>query len=108
MDSHQAELSDIGNSEGALFSCELPVIQSCEKALSQRSLSPADPVSNMPALPMWVERPGATEAVSVGGDLRSRYNTLQANAATRCDEVEHTKCTCVLIHIHRFSGCIIH
>ena len=40
------------------------------------------------SLPHWLERPGASEAVVVGADLRSRYGALKSESGTKCDEVE--------------------
>ena len=43
-------------------------------------------------LPRLLERPGASEAVVVGADIRSRYGALQAESATKADEVcKHIK-----------------
>ena len=85
--SHRSELDCAGDSEGDLFGCDLPTIQSCEQVLSERAASPVEPSPDSPVLPVWMERPGAPKAVTVGGDLRSRYGALQASITTRCDEV---------------------
>ena len=37
--------------------------------------------------PEWLERPGASEAVVVGADIRTRYSALQIEAGTKVDEV---------------------
>ena len=44
-----------------------------------------DPPANN--LPQWLERPGASEAVVVGADIRSRYGALKAETRTKADEV---------------------
>ena len=38
-------------------------------------------------LPQWLERPGATEAVVVGADIRARYASLKTEAGNKADEV---------------------
>ena len=38
-------------------------------------------------MPGWLERPGASEAVVVGADIRSRYAALHADLQTRSDLV---------------------
>ncbi|CAI8055157.1 Microtubule-actin cross-linking factor 1, isoforms 1/2/3/5 [Geodia barretti] len=37
-------------------------------------------------LPQWLERPGATEAVVVGADIRARYAALKTEAGNKADE----------------------
>ena len=38
-------------------------------------------------LPGWLERPGASEAVIVGADIRSRYGALKAEVEGKTDQV---------------------
>lgn len=39
------------------------------------------------SMPQWLERPGASEAVVVGTDIRSRYGGLKADVEGRADQV---------------------
>ena len=64
------------------------------------------------SLPAWLGRPGASEAVVVGADIRSRYGALKMDTETRADEVVREdlvafnclgslpyNCVCACVHV---------
>ena len=65
-----ADLNSVTKSEQELFDTEMPSIEQCEEHLKSHSTVDAS------VLPDWFDRPGATEAVEIGADLRNRYGKL--------------------------------
>ena len=44
-------------------------------------------VASGDGMPQWLERPGASEAVVVGADIRSRYGALSTEVQAKADQV---------------------
>lgn len=78
--SHTANVDTLVQAEENLFDTELPTIELCEEHLSNTAQE------DKLVLPDWLERPGAPEAVEVGGDMRSRFSKLKLSSGARCDE----------------------
>ena len=72
-----------------LFHCHN--YQHCLHVYVQGAESSVDPPANN--FPQWLERPGASEAVVVGADIRSRYGALKTETRTKADEVCYFLCT---------------
>ena len=56
--------------------------QKSEPSLDQEGETSTD------SLPPWLARPGASEAVVVGADIRGRYASLKVEVETKSDEVK--------------------
>jgi uncharacterized coiled-coil DUF342 family protein len=115
VESYGPAVEGMTQSEETLFSAALASILSCEpgvlrqaavtrRSSTPRSVSLASPlpppslgergtgytrdevVESSSDLPQWLERPGATEAVVVGADIRARYTALKTEAGNKSDE----------------------
>lgn len=78
---HSSDKDSVTTAEEGLFDTELSSIELCEEHLNTSATEDSSFV-----LPDWLERPGATEAVEVGADLRNRYNQLGLELGARSDE----------------------
>ena len=53
----------------------------------ESSVDREEVIASGDAMPQWLERPGASEAVVVGADIRSRYGALLAEVQTKADQI---------------------
>ena len=84
VESHRSDLDSVTNAEKDLFDTELSSIELCEEHLFPTPGKNSSTSNSV--LPDWLERPGASEAVGTGANLRNRYNQLSIELCTKMEE----------------------